>query len=240
RVRARRPPRARAPARTRVRRGDPPRDPRPARPRRVHPRRLRHAQADGAEGAGRRGSDGAGGRRPRDAELPAAAGGRGGAGTVARAAGAAVGRARGGAGMRPPAAARALVWLLADAEDRHFLLEDLANRFDEVARTDGPRAARRWYWRQALSVVPWAVRARLDPLRWRSWTGMVGDLRSGARTLVRHPLYAAGMSGTIARGSRPTPSAMAGPGASTRTPWTSSPCAPTSSCGPEACGAARP
>lgn len=102
--------------------------------------------------------------------------------------------------MRPPAAARALVWLLADAEDRHFLLEDLADRFDEVARTDGPRAARRWYWRQALSVVPWAVRARLDPLRWRSWTGMVGDLRSGARTLVRHPLYAVGVSGTIALG----------------------------------------
>jgi putative ABC transport system permease protein len=102
--------------------------------------------------------------------------------------------------MRPPAAARALVRLLTDAADRHFLLKDLAERFEEVARTDGLRAARRWYWRQALSVVPWAARARLDRLRWRSWTGMAGDLRSGARTLARDLLYAAGVSGTIALG----------------------------------------
>lgn len=47
--------------------------------------------------------------------------------------------------MKPPIVARAIVRVLSDPEDRSFLIEDLADRFDEVAETEGLRAARRWY-----------------------------------------------------------------------------------------------
>lgn len=102
--------------------------------------------------------------------------------------------------MKPPPLARALVRLFWDSEDRVFLLEDLADRFVEMARTHGPRAARRWYWSQALSVVRWAV--RLDRI-WTSrssWAGLLADLRLGVRTLRRDPFYALGVAGTLGLG----------------------------------------
>ncbi|MGH7575725.1 MAG: FtsX-like permease family protein [Longimicrobiales bacterium] len=102
--------------------------------------------------------------------------------------------------MKPPAAARILVRVFSDPEDRAFLIRDLADRFDDVLRTEGPRAARRWYWVQALSAVPWTMRQSGDRLRWRSFTGVVGDLRFGFRTLWRNPLYAAGVTGTLGLG----------------------------------------
>lgn len=99
--------------------------------------------------------------------------------------------------MKPPAVARAIVRLFSDAEDRAFLLQDLADRFQDVLEAEGPRAAKRWYWAQALSVVPWAFRLHGDWVRWRSWAGMVGDVRFGIRTLRRRPLYAVGVAGTL-------------------------------------------
>lgn len=102
--------------------------------------------------------------------------------------------------MKPPSLARALVRLFTAAEDRALLLEDLAERYREVARTKGRRAAKRWYWAQALSAVPWALTPDGALLRRRSWAGMLGDLRSGMRTLTRRPLYAVGVSGTLGLG----------------------------------------
>ena len=102
--------------------------------------------------------------------------------------------------MKPPTVARALVRLFSDPEDRAFLLEDLADRFREVARTEGLRAAKRWYWSQALSVVPWALRPDGDSIRRWSWQGVLGDLRFTLRTLVRRPLYTVGVAGTFGLG----------------------------------------
>ena len=102
--------------------------------------------------------------------------------------------------MKPPAVARALVRIFSDPTDRAFLLEDLAERFDEVARTEGLRAAKRWYWSQALSVVPWALRPDGDQIRRRSWQGVFGDLRFTLRTLMRRRLYTVGVAGTLGLG----------------------------------------
>lgn len=102
--------------------------------------------------------------------------------------------------MKPPVVARIIVRLLSDPEDRAFLVEDLADRFQEMAETRGLRAARQWYWSQAFSVVPWTIRVEGDWIQWRSWAGVVADLRSGLRTLRRSPLYAIGVSGTLGLG----------------------------------------
>lgn len=99
--------------------------------------------------------------------------------------------------MKPPVVARVIVRLFSDAEDRAFLLHDLADRFQDVLRTHGARGARRWYWAQALSVVALAFRLDGDRIRWRNWAGIVGDLRFGVRTLRRRPLYAVGVAGTL-------------------------------------------
>lgn len=102
--------------------------------------------------------------------------------------------------MKPPSLARALVRLFSDPEDREFLLADLAQRFHTLAETDGSRAARRWYWAQALSVLPWVFHTDGPLIRGRHWQGLLGDLRSSLRTLTRRPLYALGVSGTIGLG----------------------------------------
>ena len=102
--------------------------------------------------------------------------------------------------MKPPAVARGIVQFFSDPEDRAFLLEDLADRFGEVARTEGLRAAKRWYWSQALSVVPWALVSDFELIRLRSWQGMLGDIRFALRTLIRRPLYAVGVAGTLGLG----------------------------------------
>lgn len=102
--------------------------------------------------------------------------------------------------MRPPVAARTLVRLFADSADREFVLADLADRFREVARMRGPRAARWWYWSQAWSAVAWALVPDVGALRRKSWAGVLRDLRLGLRTLRRSPLHAVGVAGTLALG----------------------------------------
>ena len=102
--------------------------------------------------------------------------------------------------MKPPAVARALIQFFSDRADREFLLADLADRFHEMAGPEGLRAAKRWYWSQALSVVPWALRLDSDRIRRRSWQGVLGDLRFTLRTLMRRPLYTVGVAGTLGLG----------------------------------------
>ena len=59
--------------------------------------------------------------------------------------------------MRPSAppglAVRLLHWRL-PPEHREFFLGDMEERFYQIASEQGdPRAARRWYWRQALLAL---------------------------------------------------------------------------------------
>ena len=62
--------------------------------------------------------------------------------------------------MTPP---RLAAWLLRRAAGRgesRFVLSDLAEEFTQVSERAGPRVARRWYWRQALSsIVPLSLAA---------------------------------------------------------------------------------
>ncbi|MET0395775.1 MAG: permease prefix domain 2-containing transporter [Longimicrobiaceae bacterium] len=65
----------------------------------------------------------------------------------------------------PRTAERLLEALGAGPEFRDALLGDLAEDFATRAADDGERAARRWYWREALRVAPyllhdWACRLR--------------------------------------------------------------------------------
>jgi putative ABC transport system permease protein len=107
-------------------------------------------------------------------------------------------------GAGEPRLARWLVAVLTPAEDRAYLLGDLRDGWRGRRSRSGPGAAWRWYWWQALRVIP----ARLssgggaaepgDP-RWRS--GGVGPaLRLALRSFGRRPLYAAGVALTLGLG----------------------------------------
>lgn len=91
-------------------------------------------------------------------------------------------------GLRPPALARILVRFSACLRDRDFLLGDLEERFCELAQRHGSRTARRWYWKQALSAVPWAVASHWARLRPTSWSPLSG-IGEAARNLARTPIF---------------------------------------------------
>ncbi len=63
---------------------------------------------------------------------------------------------------KPPRLATWIVRIAAAAAERDELLADLADEFGEQAAAAGARAARRWYWRQALRSVPPLIRRRAD------------------------------------------------------------------------------
>jgi putative ABC transport system permease protein len=46
-------------------------------------------------------------------------------------------------------------------------------------------------------VEPWAFRPDGDLIRWRSWQGVLSDVRFTLRTLMRRPLYTVGVAGTL-------------------------------------------
>ena len=48
----------------------------------------------------------------------------------------------------PPPLARLLIHLLSANDDAQFLVEDLAEEFEQLAASDGAAPARRWYWKQ--------------------------------------------------------------------------------------------
>lgn len=100
-------------------------------------------------------------------------------------------------GRRPPRLARFVAALGVDAEDRTLALADLEERFQRVAAAEGEGAARRWYWSQALRGLWYRVRPDVGLLRRRTWSGSWSDLRQGARTLARRPVYAVGVVGTL-------------------------------------------
>ncbi len=97
---------------------------------------------------------------------------------------------------RPPKVALRLLNLLVPRLEREFFLGDLEQAFHERGSRDGPRAARRWFWRQALAAIP-AFRSRSVPPRkpaiQPSRPGdspvriLQQDLRYAVRTLARTP-----------------------------------------------------
>lgn len=97
---------------------------------------------------------------------------------------------------RPPRVARALLARLLSPEDRAFVLGDLDEAFEARCRTHGVRAARRWYHRQTVHSVPPLVGSAFAEIA----TALPREVRQTARQLGRRPLYAAGMSGTLALG----------------------------------------
>ena len=97
---------------------------------------------------------------------------------------------------RPPRLTRALLSLLVPPEDREFLVADLDDAFARRVREAGPAAARRWYRAQLVRSLPLALRALGELAR----GGGLSDIRAALRVLRRRPLYAVGVSGTLALG----------------------------------------
>jgi len=98
---------------------------------------------------------------------------------------------------RPPSLARTVIRLLTPPSDRAFVLSDLDETFEEVARNRGEEAARRWYRRQAITSVPALLgQAIRDSTGWLS----NGEVTQSLRSLRRRPQYALGVAGTLALG----------------------------------------
>jgi hypothetical protein len=110
---------------------------------------------------------------------------------------------------RPP---RLAAWLLSCrvADDwREFVLGDLAEEFDARSAAS-PRAARRWYWRQALrclaSPPKTAPAARASCSAESDSTGdpfmrtFLADLRYGSRALLRAPSFTLAVVAVLALG----------------------------------------
>jgi putative ABC transport system permease protein len=111
--------------------------------------------------------------------------------------------------MTPPALARRLLLRLLPPADRSAILGDLDEEFAHVCGEAGPRAARRWYWRQALTSVPSIIRLRHRARRRSPWSQSGGerllpqvmqDARYAVRSWRREPLFAATAMTTQALG----------------------------------------
>jgi putative ABC transport system permease protein len=113
---------------------------------------------------------------------------------------------------RPPAIAESLLrQVLPDDETGRSVLGDLLEEYQRRA-VKSPRAARRWYWREALAVIAHRVRDRFtetapaerlyqqsgkgDGMLRRIWA----DLRFGTRTLRRTPGFTVVAAVTLALG----------------------------------------
>ena len=107
---------------------------------------------------------------------------------------------------RPPRVARAIVSAAAEPADRPWLLADLDQEFDALAALD-TRAARRWYWHQAITSVLPLVRRRArrrppttSPARREMFIGFRTDLRHTVRSALRTPAPTAAILLTMALG----------------------------------------
>jgi hypothetical protein len=104
----------------------------------------------------------------------------------------------------PRTAERLLEALGAEPEFRDALLGDLAEEF-AIRTASGKRAARRWYWREALRVAPYLLHSWARRLRARDaarFAGLVG----ATFCLVSFSLFAmlAGVEGVVERMAGPT------------------------------------
>src|SRR5688572_14248602 len=87
-------------------------------------------------------------------------------------------------------------WIVAHrvpADEREYVLGDLAEGYAARHQQHGPWRARFWYWRQAASVVSssWQSSINANPVerKERSMASFSADLRFALRTLVRAPLF---------------------------------------------------
>jgi putative ABC transport system permease protein len=111
--------------------------------------------------------------------------------------------------MSPPRLASWLLQRFLDAESAEAISGDLAEEFAARARSGGPGAARRWYWRQVLaSIVARRApgrRAAAVPERPRASRagvidGLGQDLRFTFRTFAKAPAFTAAAVLTLAIG----------------------------------------
>ncbi len=100
--------------------------------------------------------------------------------------------------MTPPRLARALLSMATRPADRAFLLKDLDEELAQLTAERGPSAARRWYWRQAItSMVPLLARRAGAASRLSSQRPAGDDLRQALRWLARHPRTAGAVIATL-------------------------------------------
>ncbi len=96
-----------------------------------------------------------------------------------------------------PTPPRLAVWLLTlrvPAREQEPILGDLQEQFTALAHDAGPAAARRFYWRAALSLglTRWPRGAPAPDGGGEGWlAGMLRDLRQGTRIFSRAPLFSA-------------------------------------------------
>src|SRR6187401_568907 len=92
-------------------------------------------------------------------------------------------------------------WLIGD-DDRRAIESDLAELFELRRRRDGPRAARRWLWRQRL-LLPWYLavdRVRAALPGWTTMQHLMHDVRHTLRSLARVPVLSATIVLTVGFG----------------------------------------
>lgn len=114
---------------------------------------------------------------------------------------------RGKRAVAPPRLAELLIKLATPKEERSFVLGDFREAFAERADNVPLRAARAWYWREALrSIAPLAKRRWLpernpDPIRPRErWSDLLVDARYAMRLSRRSPLASFAIVTTMALG----------------------------------------
>ncbi len=111
----------------------------------------------------------------------------------------------------PPLAERVLRATIRDTEWRDAVTGDLHEEFVDIARREGDRAARRWYWRQAIGLgVRFAaarVVPRTAPRYWQLADADAPSLRGWSigrdaaytwRAIVHRPGLSAAVIGTLA------------------------------------------
>jgi predicted permease len=92
-------------------------------------------------------------------------------------------------------------WLVGD-DDRRAIESDLMELYELRRRADGPRAARRWLWRQRL-LLPWYL--AVDRIKavlpgWDDMQHLAHDVRYTIRSLLRVPVLSATIVLTVGLG----------------------------------------
>jgi putative ABC transport system permease protein len=104
-----------------------------------------------------------------------------------------------------PAVPRLVRWCLAlrvPPDEREFVAGDLEEGFAAIHAVSGPWRARRWYWRQVMSMVlsPWGRMPATHSAGGSSMNSWLPDLRGAVRGLRRAPLFSALVVLTLAVG----------------------------------------